>query len=200
MPQLPFNVCQPGLVLLAGLAGGLMPGASQADSGLDVNLTANIVNSTCKLSIENGGEIYLPNIMRSWFYNSDGSDRYTATDDAGGTPFKIHVDNCNDENNTTKKLNFSFSPQAGFWPGQNQIFKSEDTAAGTAQNVGIVVFSEKYKTNVLNNDGTSKVFFDVSGQGTALLTDYQFYVRYQNIGVVTGGTVTSKALIDVTYE
>lgn len=196
-----FKLCQPGLMLLIGLAGNVLPGISQAESGLDVNLTANIVNSTCKLSIENSGEIYLPNVMRSWFYNTDGSDRFTATDDAGGTPFKIHVDDCyGDSTSTAKKLSFSFSPQSGFWPGQNQVFKSEDTAAGSAKNVGIVVFSAKNKTNVLNSDGTSKVIYDVSGQGTAFLTDYQFYARYQNIGAVAGGIVTSKVLVDVTYE
>jgi len=201
MQQPPFTLCQPGLVLLMGLTGVTLPGVSQAVSGLDVNLTANIVNSTCKLSIENSGEIYLPNIMRSWFYNTDGSDRFTATDDAGGTPFKIHVDDCyGDSSSTAKKLNFSFSPQSGFWAGQNQVFKSEDSAAGAAKNVGVVVFSEKNKTNVLNSDGTSKVVYDVSGQGTEFLTDYQFYVRYQNVGVVAGGIVTSKVRVDVTYE
>jgi len=200
MQQSPFTLNQPGLVLLMGLAGGFLPGVSQAGSGLDVNLTANIVNSTCRLSVENGGEIYLPNVMRSWFYNSDGSDRFTATDEAGGTPFTIHVDDCYGDSTKAKKLNFGFSPQSGFWPGQNQVFKSDDTAAGSAKNVGVVVFSDKNKTNVLNSDGTSKVVYDVSGQGTAFLTDYQFYARYQNIGLVAGGTVTSKVRVDVTYE
>ncbi|MFL4294453.1 fimbrial-like protein [Enterobacter asburiae] len=196
-----FKLHQHGLILLIGLAGNTLPCISRADAGLDVNLTANIVNSTCKLSIENSGEIYLPNVMRSWFYNTDGSDRFTATDDAGGTPFKIHVDDCyGDNTSTAKKLNFSFSPQSGFWPGQNQVFKSEDNAAGSAKNVGVVVFSEKNKTNVLNSDGTSKVIYDVSGQGGAFLTDYQFFVRYQNIGAVAAGIVTSKVLVDVTYE
>ena len=200
MQQSPFTLYQPGLVLLMGLAGGILPGVGQASSGLDVNITANIVNSTCKMTVENDGEIYLPNVMRSWFYNPDGSDRFTATDDAGGTPFKIHVDDCYGDSGTAKKLSFSFSPQSGFWPGQNQVFKSDDTAAGAAKNVGVVVFSEKYKKNVLNNDGTSKITYDVSGQDTAFLTDYQFYARYQNIGVVAGGVVTSKVLVDVTYE
>ncbi|HII4352336.1 TPA: fimbrial-like protein [Enterobacter cloacae] len=201
MRQLPFLLRQPGLVLLAGLAIMTLPGVSQAGSGLDVNLTANIVNSTCKLSVENGGEIYLPNVMRSWFYNSDASDRFTPTDEAGGTPFSIHVDDCyGDSSSTAKKLNFSFSPQSGFWPGQNQVFKSDETAAGAAKNVGVVVFSSANKTNVLNSDGTSKVVYDVTGQGTAFLTDYQFYARYQNIGIVSGGIVTSKVRVDVTYE
>ncbi len=54
MQQSPFNLHQPGLVLLIGLAGSTLPGVSQAGSGMDVNLTANIVNNTCRLSVENG--------------------------------------------------------------------------------------------------------------------------------------------------
>lgn len=200
MQRAPYIFRQPGLMLLFSLAGSTMPGVSQADSGMEVNLTANIVNSTCKLSVENNGEIYLPNVMRSWFYNSDGSDRYTATDDAGGTPFWIHIDDCYGDTSTAKTLSFSFSPQTGFWPGHNQVFKSDESTAGAAKNVGVVVFSEKNKTNVLNSDGTSRVVYDVSAQGNAFLTDYRFYARYQNIGTVAGGTITSKVLVDVTYE
>ena len=63
MQQSPFNLHQPGLVLLIGLAGSTLPGVSQAGSGMDVNLTANIVNNTCRLSVENGGEITLPIVL-----------------------------------------------------------------------------------------------------------------------------------------
>ena len=94
MQQSPFTLHQPGLMLLIGLAGSTLPGLSQAGSGMDVNLTANIVNNTCQLSVENGGEIYLPTVARDWFYNRDKSDRLTPTDDEAGTPFTIHVDNC----------------------------------------------------------------------------------------------------------
>lgn len=198
MQQLPFSLRQPGLVLLMGLAGGLQPGASQA-AGVNVNLTANIVNSTCALTVENGGEIYLPTVMRSWFYNSDNSDRYSPTDEAGGTPFKIHVDNC-DDGTSIKQLQFRFSPQSGFVDNQKQVFKN-DALSGAAQNVGIVIFSDAYKTNVLNNDGSSKVIYNVDGQKSSnYLTDYQFYARYQNTGAVTAGIVTSKVLLDVSYE
>ena len=67
MQQSPFTLHQPGLMLLIGLAGSTLPGVSQAGSGMDVNLTANIVNNTCQLSVENGGEIYLPTVARDWF-------------------------------------------------------------------------------------------------------------------------------------
>jgi hypothetical protein len=81
MQQLPSKLHQPGLVLLIGLAGGLVPGVSQASASVETNLTANIVNATCQVSVENNGEIYLPTIMRGWFYNSDNSNRLTPSDD-----------------------------------------------------------------------------------------------------------------------
>ncbi|HFD6847986.1 MULTISPECIES: fimbrial-like protein [Enterobacter cloacae complex] len=202
MQQSPFNLHQPGLVLLIGLAGSTLPGVSQAESAVDINLTANIVNNTCQLSIENGGEIYLPTVARDWFYNSDKSDRLSPTDDDAGTPFTIHVDNCyasSTEGATISQLKFSFSPQNGFWSNHNQVFKN-DATAGAAENVGIVIFSEKYKTNVLKNDGTSNVIYDVNGSSGSYIKDYGFHARYQNVGAVTSGTVVSSVLVNVSYE
>lgn len=60
MQQLLFLLRQPGLMLLMGLTGGFWSGISQAGSNLDINLTASIVNSTCKLSLENGGKSTFP--------------------------------------------------------------------------------------------------------------------------------------------
>lgn len=94
---------------------------------MDVNLTANIVNNTCRLSVENGGEITLPTVTRDWFYNSDKSDRLSPTDDEAGTPFTIHVDDCyasSTEGATINKLKFSFAPQNGFWSNHNQSLKT----------------------------------------------------------------------------
>lgn len=202
MQQSPFTLHQPGLMLLIGLAGSALPGISQADSGVDINLTANIVNNTCQLSIENGGEIYLPTVARDWFYNSDKGDRLTPTDDDAGTPFTIHVDNCytsSADGAGINQLKFSFTPQNGFWSNHNQVFKNEATA-GAAENVGIVIFSEKYKTNVLNSDGTSGVIYEVSGSNKNYIKDYSFYARYQNVGTITSGLVMSNVLVNVSYE
>ncbi|EPQ7467350.1 hypothetical protein ACUV78_003117 [Enterobacter kobei] len=58
MQQLPILFRQPGLVLLVGLAGGLLPDVGRANSGLDTNITANIVNSSCKVTVDNGGEMW----------------------------------------------------------------------------------------------------------------------------------------------
>ncbi|BFT79926.1 fimbrial-like protein [Enterobacter pseudoroggenkampii] len=203
MQQLPHFLRQPGLLLLIGLAVAHLPGIARADSGMDINLTANIVNSTCKLTVEDGGEIFLPVVMQSWFYNSDSSDRFLPTDYAEGTPFTIHVDDCHQSGGGTeiRQLQFSFSPQSGFGGNQKQVFKNDDTSADAAKNVGIVVFSSVWKTNVLNSDGSSKVIYNVSSQNSAdYLTDYQFSARYQNTGAVTGGYVTSNVLVDVSYE
>lgn len=60
MQQLLFLLRQPSLMLLMGLTGGFWSGISQAGSNLDINLTASIVNSTCKLSLENGGKSTFP--------------------------------------------------------------------------------------------------------------------------------------------
>ncbi|MEX9252861.1 fimbrial-like protein [Pseudenterobacter timonensis] len=202
MQQSPFNLHQPGLVLLIGLAGSTLPGVSQAGSGMDVSLTANIVNNTCRLSVENGGDIYLPTVTRDWFYNSDKSDRLSPTDDEAGTPFTIHVDDCyasTTEGATINHLMFSFAPQNGFWSNHNQVFKN-DATAGAAENVGIVIFSDAFKTNVLNSDGTSKVIYDVSGNSDSYIKDYRFYTRYQNVGTITSGVVMSNVLVNVVYE
>ncbi|ASG18019.1 fimbrial protein [Salmonella enterica subsp. enterica] len=202
MQQSPFTLHQPGLMLLIGLAGSALPGVSQADLGVDVNLTANIVNNTCQLSVENGGEIYLPTVARDWFYNSDKSDRLSPTDDEAGTPFTIHVDNCyasSAQSATINQLTFSFSPQNGFWSSNKQVFKN-DATAGAAENVGIVIFSEQFKTNVLNSDGTSKVIYEVSGSSDSYIKDYGFYARYQNVGAITSGSVMSNVLVNVSYE
>ncbi|ECJ3938193.1 fimbrial protein [Salmonella enterica subsp. salamae] len=196
MPLLPFFLRQPGLMLLTGLC--CLPGVGQAE-GLDANLNATIVDTTCKLTVENGGNVYLPTVMRSWFYNTDGSDRYAPTDEAGGTPFTIHVDDC-PLSSRIKQLTFSFSPQSGFWSNQNQVFKN-DATTGAAENVGVVIFSTDYKTNVLNSDGSSAVAYNVTNKSSAqYLTDYQFYARYQNTGAVSSGIVTSNVLVDVTYK
>ncbi|HCL5252299.1 TPA: fimbrial protein [Salmonella enterica] len=196
----PYTLRQPALVLLIGLVGSALPGSSQASADMDVNITANIVNSTCKITLDNGGEIYLPTIMRGWFYNSDNSDRFLPTDAAEGTPFTVHVDDCYQTTpggSNIKQLQFSFSPQSGFAANAKQVFKN-DAVAGAAQNVGIVIFSDAYNTNVLNSDGSSKVIYNVSGNN--YLTDYRFSARYQNTGTVTAGVVTSKVLLDVRYE
>ena len=80
MHSLPFFLRRRVLTLLAGLC--CLVSFSHAGE-LDANLNATIVDTTCKFSVENGDDVYLPTVMRSWFYNADGSNRYTPTDRSG---------------------------------------------------------------------------------------------------------------------
>ncbi|VEB93335.1 putative fimbrial protein StaF [Citrobacter koseri] len=82
--------------LLVGLA-GLWPVVSQADdSGMDVNFKAKILANTCQVSLENGGNVELPTVTRSWFYNTDNSDRLRPETDAGvqRLPFRLSTATC----------------------------------------------------------------------------------------------------------
>ncbi|AZT34375.1 fimbrial-like protein [Salmonella enterica] len=203
MRYLLFSVRPATLALLMGLAAGQWPAVSYADDGLDVNFSARIVNNTCQISLANGGDITLPTVMQSWFYNSDGSDRLQATTDAGGTPFTIQVVQCDavsSSGNSLQSLHFQFAPQSSTTSGDWQVFINE-AGNEAATNVGVVIFSETYRANVLNGDGSSDVEYDVRGKSTSdYLTDYAFYARYQNTGKVSSGKVLSNVVVSVTYE
>ena len=203
MRYLLFSVRPTTLALFMGLATGQWSAANYAGDGLDVNFSARIVNNTCQISLDNGGDITLPTVMRSWFYNSDGSDRLQPTTDAGGTPFTIRVEQCDavgSGGNTLQSLHFQFSPQSGITAGNKQVFINE-AGNGAATNVGVVIFSATYHTNVLNNDGESDVEYDVKGKSADdYLTEYAFYARYQNTGAVSSGKVLSNVVVNVTYE
>jgi type 1 fimbria pilin len=82
------------------------------------------------------------------------------------------------------------------------VFANEIPASGGgAENVGVVIFSEKDNTNVVNASGTSDVIFDVSNQTESqYLTNYNFYARYQDTGIVSAGKVTTSVLVSVTYN
>ncbi|MEL4867292.1 fimbrial-like protein [Pantoea agglomerans] len=192
-------------LLLAVISGLLFPASSWADGAwMDVNIRANIVANTCKINVS-GGQVQLPVVPRSWFFNTDGSNKYSANQDAGGTRFSVQVTDCDDiASGAASKLHFSFTPQSGSLAmGNNQVFANDkEQESDGAKNVGIVIFSDAFHQNVLSQDGTSDVIFDVTSKQNnfAYLTDYAFYARYQNIGQVTSGRVTSNVLVSVIYE
>ena len=63
----------------------LLSGVSAAGfaSSLEMDMTANIINNTCQVSIPNDGKVILPIVGKGWFYNSDGSPRLQPGDAAG---------------------------------------------------------------------------------------------------------------------
>lgn len=173
-------------------------------SSLEMDMTANIINNTCQVSIPNDGKVILPIVGRSWFYHSDGSPRLQPSDAAGGTRFEIQLKSCAEsESGLAKTLHFEFKPQRGNFTGSSQqVFANEIPASGGgAENVGVVIFSEKDNTNVVNTTGTSDVIFDVSNQAESqYLTNYKFYARYQDTGIVSAGKVTTSVLVSVIYN
>lgn len=177
------------------------PFVSHAEGDLNMNIQANILETTCKLTLRNGGSVHLPTVSVAYF-----SDRGSPpapilpTDQLGGYPFTVSLSECTNE---VDNIHFSFAPQSGnFAPTSKQVFISEtNEMPGGANNVGVVIFSKKYNTNVLEPDGTSDVNFPVDASTfSSGMTDFNFYVRYQNTGMVTAGKVTSKVLVSVNYE
>lgn len=171
-----------------------------AETGMDITLNANIVENTCQVSIPDDGQVHLPTVSKSWFYNPDGSNRLMPTDAASGTLFKVRVESCGDDGASVQKLNFSFQPQSKQWPTTSrQVFINETPVAeGGAENTGVVIFSKALNTNVLNADGTSSVVLDAGTDSWA--KDYQFYARLQNTGTVKAGKVTSRVVVNATYN
>ncbi|MDK3078733.1 fimbrial-like protein [Enterobacter hormaechei] len=169
-----------------------------AETGMDITLNANIVENTCQISVPDGGQVHLPTVGKSWFYNDDGSSRLAPTDAASGTLFSVKIDSCTAASDV-KKLKFTFQPQSQQWPDvSRQVFINESSPAeGGAENTGIVIFSKDLNTNVLNTDGTSSVELKAK---SSWATEYEFYARLQNTGTVSAGKVTSHVVVNATYE
>ncbi|WP_148243600.1 fimbrial-like protein [Enterobacter asburiae] len=170
-----------------------------AETGMDITFNANIVENTCQISVPGDGKVHLPTVGKNWFYNGDGSSRLQPTDAAAGTEFSVSVESCS-ANSDVKKLNFSFQPQSQQWPtSTRQVFINETSLAeGGAENTGVVIFSKDLNTNVLNTDGSSSVLLDTDPVNWA--KDYQFYARLQNTGQVQAGKVTSRVVVNATYN
>jgi type 1 fimbria pilin len=187
-------VCR--LLLLAALNA---PAAFAADgNAADLAITAQIRDNTCTISLDNNGYVRLPVIHRTELVDGDGNPRLSPTENTGGKEFRITVTDCMENAGGTAAagLHFAFSPYA--LPVQNQVFPNETAAAdGGAQGVGMVIFSRQHGTNVLEADGSSDVVFPT---GSDMLKDYLFTVRYQGMGPVISGLVTSRVRVDVTYD
>lgn len=180
------------------------PAAGLASS-LEMDMTANIINNTCQVSIADNGNVALPTVGKPWFYTVDGTDRLKPADPAGGTRFTVQVVDCNgDDSGSGQALHFTFKPQTAQPDGiSKQIFNNETPAlAGGAENVGIVIFSEFNNQNVLDAQGQSDVVMGIAtpSDQQSYLKDYSFYARYQNYGPVSAGKVTARVVVSVTYN
>lgn len=188
-----FSVCR--WVLLATL--NVPVAFADGGNGAEMTISAQIRDNTCKISLDNNGYVRLPVIHRTELTDGNGNPRVSPTENTGGKAFRITVTECMENSGGgAAALHFAFSPYA--LPVQNQVFPNETPAAeGGAQGTGIVIFSRLHGTNVLNADGSSDVVFPADAD---MFRDYLFTVRYQALGPVTSGLVTSRVRVDVTYD
>lgn len=171
-------------------------------AGLDVDMVANIKNSTCKSGLSNLGNIDLGVVGVDYF-----SGNVAPEDDyPGGRGFTITVTDCaiQGSGNVLNQLHINFKPLNGVMAtGSQQIFANENVAG--AQNVGVVIFSTQDPANIFNvltPAGSSRSIYPVM---TADLNNssWKFYTRMQKINPVLNvmpGQIISHVLIDIYYE
>ncbi|MCV5706502.1 fimbrial-like protein, partial [Escherichia coli] len=107
-------------VRFLGLATALI--APFAYAGQDVDLTAQIVASTCQVEVSNNGVVDLGTVTLDYF-----ADNVTPTTDyAGGKTFNVNVVSCDNIQTTQSQMKLDFQPQAGSLAQvNNQIFSNE---------------------------------------------------------------------------
>ncbi len=96
------------------LATALYSSISYADK--DVDLTANIVSSTCQVEVNNNGIVDLGTVTLGYFTDNVTPD----TDYAGGKNFTVNVVSCDNLQTTQSQIKLDFQPQTGSLSRQNQ--------------------------------------------------------------------------------
>lgn len=106
--------------LFFGLVTALCSPVSLANK--DVDLTANIVSSTCQIEINNNGVVDLGTVTLDYFSNNITPD----TDYAGGKNFTVNVVSCDNLQTTQSQIKFDFQPQTGSLAQANQqVFSNQ---------------------------------------------------------------------------
>ncbi|EAA6144028.1 fimbrial-like protein [Salmonella enterica] len=187
------------LCAIVALGSSLVAPLSQADT--DVEIRANVVNTSCEISIDNNGLVDLGTKGYDYFASGiTAEDLYQ-----GGSTFYVHVKDCMPvSGKDPSKLIIHFSPLSGsFAVGSAQIFANDQSDG--AKNVGVVIFSTQDANNVynvMNTDGTPRSQYDVTAADYAD-SRYSFYARMQKVQSgqsIVSGAVKSSVLISVYYE
>lgn len=188
-------------VLCLGLATVLCSPVSQANK--DVDLTANIISSTCQVEVNNNGIVDLGTVTLDYF-----ADNVTPeTDYAGGKNFTVNVVSCDNLQTTQSQIKLDFQPQTGSLSQQNQqVFSNQYELQSTgAKNVGVVIFSAQPNTqkfNVRGTDGTSKAIYALPSN-QVIPSTWTFYSRMQRVNntlAPVAGMVRSQVIVNVYYE
>ena len=187
-------LCCAAAVILSLL---VSPGRAETD----VEIKANIINTSCQVLIDNNGSIDLGSKGLDYFASGiTAEDLYQ-----GGNTFYVRVKDCMPvSGKNMSKLTIVFSPLSGsFAAGSAQIFANDDVNG--AKNVGVVIFSVNDANNiynVINTDGTPRSTYDVTSANYAD-SHYSFYARMQKIQSgqsIVSGPVKSSVLISIYYE
>nr|WP_024136873.1 fimbrial-like protein [Salmonella enterica] len=183
--------------LNAGLVSALPVTPLLADTNVD--FTATVQKDTCQITTDGNGTVNLATVGPSYF-----ADGVTAeTDYKGGEEFQIKLVSCPVSDGNITNVTFNFAPQSGqFATGNQQVFANDlATSAGGASNVGVVIFTtESPRNNVLNTDGSSRATFAAT---TYSDTSWTFYAQMQKIlsnDAVVPGKLSSRVLVNVSYE
>ncbi|TGB70011.1 fimbrial protein [Escherichia sp. E4930] len=186
--------------LYLGLTTALCAPFCNADQ--DIDLTAQIVSSTCQVALDNN-VVDLGTVTLDYF-----SDNVTPeTDYAGGKTFTVKVVSCDNLQTTQSQIKLDFQPQVGaFAPVNNQVFSNEYESQSTgAKNVGVVIFSaqpNKPTFNVRGTDGKSKAIYSIPST-QVIPSTWTFYSRMQRIDntlMPAAGLVRSQVVVNVYYE
>ncbi len=118
-----------------------------AIAGQDIDLVANVKNSTCKSGISNQGNIDLGVVGVGYFSDNVTPESYQP----GGKEFTVTVSDCalQGTGDVLNQLHIDFRALSGVMAaGSRQIFANE--VATGAKNVGVVLFSIQDPTNIFN--------------------------------------------------
>lgn len=126
------------------LIAGALGVSTNSVANENVEIKANILNSSCEITLENNGSIDLGTVDGSYFVNQGTPDDMQS----GGRAFYITLKSCYMVGSTTpSKITFHFTPLSGnFSRYSNQIFANE-TASGP-QNVGVIILSTYDAQNI----------------------------------------------------
>ena len=125
----------------------LFPITCPAIAGQDIDLVANVKNSTCKSGISNQGNIVLGVVGVGYFSGNVTPESYQP----GGKEFTVTVSDCalQGTGDVLNQLHIDFRALSGVMAaGSRQIFANEVTTG--AKNVGVVLFSIQDPANIFN--------------------------------------------------
>lgn len=180
----------------------LFPITCPAIAGQDIDLVANVKNSTCKSGISNQGNIDLGVVGVGYFSGNVTPESYQP----GGKEFTVTVSDCalQGTGDVLNQLHIDFRALSGVMAtGSRQIFANEDNAG--AKNVGVVIFSIQDPANTFNVLGATGNSCSVYPVMSSALNNssWKFSTRMQKIDPalnVTSGPLISHVLVDIYYE